>query len=240
VKELDFLPEWYKDRRRCHCRMRKQYIALVAIFLMMMAFNLTATHRAARVAADLTRHEGRQKDAEAVVHEFDRVTKELNRLKTRASLVRRIDTRFDVAAILAEISHIVDESVALSRIALIAEPFSKPDSNAQPKGGVVRTTGKGTGVQQDMPLGDAKLRIALAGVAVEPGHVTDLVCRLDESSYFQQVRPSSYGKTTIPADPAKPAQAHAAAAGASASEIPDVTTFEITCYLANYTETVTQ
>ena len=56
MKELDFLPEWYKDRRRRHSLMRRQYIALVAVFLLMMAFNLTATHRAARVAAQVTRY----------------------------------------------------------------------------------------------------------------------------------------------------------------------------------------
>ncbi|MEN6428860.1 MAG: hypothetical protein ABFE13_26225 [Phycisphaerales bacterium] len=234
MKDLDFLPDWYKDRRRRHSRMRKQYIALAAVFLMMMAFNLTATQRAARVAADVTSHAEQQASAESVVYEFDRLTKELNQLRTKADLVYRIDTRFDVAAILAEISHIVDESIVLSKIELVSEPFAKPAAKARPKGGVVGADDKSAAVQPETPLGNAKLRIVLAGVAIHPAHVADLVCRLDESAYFQQVRPSSYGKVQIPSRPA------AEATGVKVPEMLDVTGFEITCYLANYIETEVQ
>ena len=33
VKELDFLPEWYKDDKRRQLHVRRQYVALVAVFL---------------------------------------------------------------------------------------------------------------------------------------------------------------------------------------------------------------
>jgi len=234
VKDLDFLPEWYKDRRRRHSRMRKQYIALAAVFLLMMAFNLTATHRASRVAANVTRHAEQQANAEAVVYEFDRLTKDLNQLRTRADVGRRIDTRFDVAAILAEISHLVDEAVVLNKIEMTAEPFVKPVAKGRPVGGVVGAGDQDAGAQPEKSLGDAKLRMVLAGVAIHPTDVVKLVCRLDESAYFQQVRPSSYSKAKLPVRPTVDAT------GVKAPETPDVTGFEITCYLANYTETEVQ
>ena len=234
MKDLDFLPEWYKDRRRRHSRMRKQYIALVAVFLMMMTFNLTATHRATRVAAEVTRHAERQTSAEAVVHEFNRVTNELNQLRTKADLVDRIDTRFDVAAILAEISHIVDESIVLRRIELAVEPFARPADKRPSKSPIVRASQKDAGGRPEMPLGDVKLRIVLAGVAIHAAHVADLVCKLDDSAYFQQACPSSYDPVKIPVRPA------AGTAAAKTPETLDVTGFEITCYLANYTEAEVQ
>ena len=232
MKDLDFLPDWYKDRRRRHCRMRRQYLALAAVFLLMMTFNLTAMHRAGRVSAELTRYADREMDAEAVVHEFDRLTKELNQMKTRADLVRRIDAGFDVAAILAEISHIVDESIVLSKIELIAEPFTRAGSPGRVKSIKARAAAKEEEAQSEMPLGDAKLRVVLAGVSVDSTSAADLVCRLDESAYFQQVSPSfSHDKVKTSSSPSS------GAAGLKRPEMQDVTSFDITCYLANYTET---
>lgn len=233
MKDLDFLPEWYKDRRRRHSRMRRQYIALAVVFLMMMTFNLSATHRAGRMAAEVTRHAEQQASAEEVVHEFNRVTAELNQLKTRADSAQRVDTRFDVAAILAEISHIVDEDIVLSKIDLIAEPFSKPAVAASPKTVIVRAQSTDDGADSETKLGAAKLRVVLAGVSTQAAHVADLVCRLDDSAYFQQVQ-SSYGTAKIPAGPV------GEPAGVKVPDMLDVTQFEITCYLANYTETEVQ
>lgn len=236
MKDLDFLPEWYKDRKRRHSVVRKQYIALAAVFLLMMTFNLTALHRASRVAADVSRQEDQRMRAEAVVHEFNLLTKELNQVNAKARLVRQTDSRIDVAAILAEISHIVDESVVLSKVELAAEPFLPPEDKNRAKGGPVRAAAKGVEAEQTSPLADSRLRVVLAGVAAHPAHVADLVCRLEESAYFQQVRPSFYSKTKIQVGASKGASPQASAAGGNASETLDVTAFEITCHLANYEE----
>jgi hypothetical protein len=218
---------------------RKQYIALVAVFLLMMTFNLTATHRARRVAAEVSRHDDRQMQAEAVVYEFNRITKELNEMKAKADLVRRIDNQIDVAAILAEISHLVDESIVLNKVELTAEPIEAPQTTERTKGASVRAASQSAGAQEPVSLGNVKLRVTLAGVAIQPSRVADLVCRLDESAYFQQVRPSFYNKAKIRAGGARVASQQVGKTG-DAPEMLDVTTFEITCYLANFKETETQ
>jgi hypothetical protein len=234
VKDLDFLPEWYKEGKRRYSAVRKQYVALVAVFLVMMAFNLTATHRAARVAAEVARHESGRARAEAVVHEFSAVVKELNQMGAKAKLVRQVDLRIDVAGVLAEISHIVDESVVLSKVELVAEPFSQPEDKSRTTNAPVRAAAKTGEGERALPLGDSRLRVVLAGVAAHPANVADLVCRLEESSFFQQVRPSFYSKTKIQVGASRGAPRQADAAGTNAAESLDVTAFEITCYLANY------
>lgn len=236
MKDLDFLPEWYKDRKRRHSLVRKQYIGLAAVFLMMMTFNLIAMHRAGRVAASVARQEDQRVRAEAVVHEFNLVTRELNGMKAKADLVRRIDTGIDIAAILAEISHIVDESVVFSKIELSAEPFSQPDAKGRAKSPIVQVAGRVPSGQQTAPLEKSKLKVTLAGVAAQPADVADLVCELDESSYFQQVRPSFYSKTTVRADSPGGAPHQTDAADTGAAGMLTVTAFEITCYLANFKE----
>lgn len=237
MKELDFLPEWYKDRKRRSSLVRKQYIALAAVFLLMMTFNLTTIHRASRVAAEVSHRDDQQMQAETVVHEFNRVTKELNEMRAKAGLVRRIDNQIDVGAILAEISHLVDESIVLSKIELAAEPVeASPEADPANKRAPVRAAAQVEDMQEAVRLGNARLRVTLAGVAIQPSHVADLVYRLDESTYFRQVRPSFYNKAKIRAGGPQGTAVPVAKTGADAAETLDVTSFEIVCYLANYEE----
>jgi hypothetical protein len=237
VREFDFLPEWYKQGQRRQSHMRKQYIALVAIFLAMMAFNVTATHRASTVAAELVRLEGQRVYAEGVTHEFNRIIRRLNELKTKASLIGRIDPRIDVAAILAELSHVIGEPVVLNRVELIAEPMPCGERKEQAKTQMmIRVVGRTTGLDTGPALGGVRFRVVLAGVAAHPAHVADLVCKLDESPYFQQVSLSFSRGTRIEVGEGAAGASQAGRRAAKPAEMLDVTEFEIVCYLANYEE----
>jgi len=236
VKELDFLPEWYKDDKRRQSRVRKQYVALVAVFLVMMAFNATAIRRAGKAAAEMASLENHRVCSEAVVHEFDTLTKKLNLLKTRASLVEQMDSRVDIAAVLAEMSHIIGDAIVLRKVEIVAEPLGRTDPKGQAKGSVVRLAQEGGKSEKEALLGRVKFRIVLTGVAARPADVPDLVCKLAASSYFQQVQPLFYGnaKTQLGTKPA-PGLQDAGTAAKTQNGL-DVTEFEIACYLANYKE----
>ncbi len=234
MRELEFLPEWYKEGRRRQSHMRRQYVALAVTFLVMMTFNLTAAHRARTGAAELAHFEGQRMRAEGIVHEFSVVAKELNELKVKADLMERMDSKIDVAAVLAEMSCLIAEPVVLSRVEFIAEPFSRPPG--EEKGSAVRTAGTTGASEARLPLGRTGFRIILAGVAAHPSHVADLVCRLDESSYFQRVYPSFSRTTRIQIAGATAGRPQADAATRKDSAALEVTEFEITCRLANYEE----
>ena len=193
MKEFDFLPEWYKADRRRHCHVRRQYVALAAVFLVMMIFNATALHRAGKTAAQVAGLDNQRVCAEAVVREFDGLTKRLNELKVRANLVEQMDSRADVAATLAEMSHLVGDAIVLRKVEIQAEPFARAEEKEQAKGSVVRLSGKTTGAGKEGLLGPVKFRIVLTGVAAHPADVPDLVCKLDASPYFQRVHLSFYG-----------------------------------------------
>jgi hypothetical protein len=45
MKEIDFLPEWYKEGRRRRLHMRRQYAVLMVFFLAMVTYNTIATHK---------------------------------------------------------------------------------------------------------------------------------------------------------------------------------------------------
>jgi hypothetical protein len=235
VKELDFLPEWYKDNRRRHVHVRRQYAALAAVFFVMMVFNVTATHRAGKAAANVSGLENQRVCAEAVVHEFDVLTKKLNELKTRANLVEQMDSRVEMAALLAELSHLVGDSIVLRKVEILAEPFGRTDEKEQTKSSAVRLAGKTTNSEKEAPLGPVKFRIALTGVAAYPADVADLVCKLDGSRYFQQVHPSFYGNVKVQVG-AKPAPGPQDGTVTKTQNALNATEFEIVCYLANFKE----
>jgi hypothetical protein len=230
VKELDFLPEWYRTGRRRQSHMRKQYIALALTFLAMISFNVTATHRASRAAAALARQEDQRVKAEGVVYEFNRTTKELNALKVKAGRIDRIDSKVDVAAVLAELSHLIGETVVLRKVELAGEPYGRAPREGEARRAAVRIAARPENGGKESGFGYTRFRITLAGVAAHPSDVADLVCRLDQSSYFRQVSPSfSRGAKLPPGGETTPGDK----AGKS-PEMLDVTEFELSCYLANY------
>jgi Tfp pilus assembly protein PilN len=230
VKELDFLPQWYKADKRRQLHVRRQYVALVGVFLAMMIFNVTEIHRAGKAAAKAASLENRRVGAEAVVHEFNKLTQQLNEVKTRAKLVEQMDSRIDVAALLAEMSHAIGDAIVLRKLEIRAEPFRPAEEKEQAKGSVVRLAGRAAGPEKNLPLGRVKFRIVLSGVAAHPTDVPDLVCKLEASPYFQRVQPSFYGNTRVPGG-TKPAPGPQEG---GAVKTQGVTEFEIVCYLANY------
>lgn len=239
MKELDFLPEWYKEDKRRHLHVRRQYVALAVVFLAMMTFNITEIQRANRAAARATDLENQRVGAEAVVHGFDTLTKELNALKARANLVAQMDSRVDMAAVLAEMSHIIGDSVVLRKLEILSEPFRNSDEKGQTKGSAVRLAGRTTGSEKNVLLGRVRFRIVLTGVAARPTDVPDLVCKLEASPYFQRVTPSFYGpslygSTRSQGSPRPASGPQDGASAAKTQEASGVTEFEIVCYLANY------
>lgn len=237
MKELDFLPEWYKDGQRRRVHVRRQCVALVAVFLVMMLFNAMSLQRAGRAAAEGARLENQRVGAEAVVHEFDALTRQLNELKSRAGLVEQMDSRVDVAAVLAELSHVISGSIVVRKLEIQAERFGRTEDKGPTKGSAVRLADGAGNAVKDTPLGRVKFRIVLAGVAAHPADVANLVYRLDESTYFQRVHPIFYGaaKAQTGAKSVPPTPEEGAAVKPQSAW--DVTEFEIACYLANYKET---
>lgn len=233
MKEIDFLPEWYRQGRRRQSQMRKQYAALVLVFLGMMTFNLTATHRAGRAAAELAALEDDRMHAEAVVHEFQVITGDLDALKTKATLMEKTDPRIDVAAVLAEMSYLIDESIVLRRVDMVAEPFSRLDR----KEGNGHSAPRPANVASQKPMlrQDAVFRIVLAGIAAHPSKVADLVCRLDESPYFRRVYPS-FSRNARIALGGQGSSGSGSGGDNKAVNAFEATEFEISCYLANFEE----
>ncbi|UCD50475.1 MAG: hypothetical protein JSW27_23485 [Phycisphaerales bacterium] len=239
MKEIDFLPEWYKEGKRRRVRMRWQCIALSVVFLAMITYNTISAHRIAAATAALTRLDEQRIQAESVMHEFDVLNRELTEYQAEVESLQRMDSRIEPAAVLAEISHIVGPHIVLSRLEFIAEPVAAPEDNSNRSRSSVRVAGTKSNVNKREPLGDVRFRIVLAGVAARPENVGELVCRLEASSFFRNVHPSGFRNSTIEVPNAQAQEPTGSGPQKSAAEAKkelQVSEFEITCYLANYEE----
>jgi hypothetical protein len=240
MKEIDFLPEWYKESKRRRSHVRRQYAVLVVAFIAMLSYNLTSTHRIARASASLARLESKRVAAQTVFDEFNSVTKALNKVREKAGLIERIDSKINVAAVLAEMSHIIGETVVLSHVEFAAEPFSDDEKGLRVSETGVRIADGKNGASKEPLVGSVRFRIVVTGVAVSPADVAALVRRLDDSSYFHRVNASFWrsGKVQVSA---KVGQAASKSSAAVTTATPpgtlEVTEFEVVCYLANYKET---
>jgi len=247
MKEIDFLPEWYRSGRRRQVSYRTQCIALSGVFVVMMVWSLVATHSISQAQAELAEMATKHGQAEHVTVELAGLENGLRELRERVESVQEIDSRIDVASILAELSFLIDENVVLSKVELIAEKFvqkqqAEPSQNVST---VVRAVQTKLAEKKEMPLGNVRFKVVVAGVAADASDVGVLMCKLEDSPYFCQVilafsRGIEITNRSTPSPVAAanaaeaPAETKAGAQGGGPSV--QASEFEINCYLANYRE----
>jgi Tfp pilus assembly protein PilN len=248
MKEIDFLPEWYKSGRRRQVSYRTQYIALGGIFVVMMVWSFTAMHSVSKARAQVAEMTENQAQAKRVSAEFAGIEDEIRALRQNEESIEKIDSRIDVASVLAEISYLIDEKIVLKKIELTAEKFvnGQDATKSTSTGTVVRAVRTNSNNTKGMPLGNVRFKVVLAGVAADASDVAVLMCKLEDSPYFCQVVLSfSKGdakimvenasliskETTV--DQGKAERKDNIKEAAGQSEI-QVNEFEINCYLANY------
>lgn len=242
MKEIDFLPGWYKSGRLRQISCRTQCVALGGLFLLMVVWSLVSARTLSRATAELANMDSSgQSQTQQVSGEFTEVKSELERLRDKVRVIDGIDSRIDVAGTLAEISYLIDQKVVLSKVDFSAEKFAE-DSKRPPTGGsVVRVAGAGPGAAQ-LPVSKVRFKVVINGVASDPGDVAELICRLESSPYFCLVYPSFSRNKTIDAfggsgtnhqvqRAGTPSQRQAAGLAAKKYQVSE---FEISCYLANY------
>jgi len=236
MKEIDFLPEWYRTGRRRKVTYRTQYVALGGIFVIMFVWNYLTSGSISRAEAELAQIRTGNPQAQAAAEQFARLKKQMSQLQEKAALIEKIDSRINVASVLAELSFLIDDEIVLRRVELLAERFPSATRGNKParSNGLVRAGSAGGG-RKDLPLGDVRFKVVIAGVAASAADVAALICELEESPYFFQVAPSFSRNTQI-----KPGGGSAGISSdleqrqrGSATNI-KAYEFEISCYLANY------
>jgi len=247
MKEIDFLPEWYKSGRRRQISYRTQYTILGGIFVAMMVWNFITSYSISKAKAQVVQMATKQTQAEKVSAKLAELINEMNTFHKREALVERIDSRINVTGVLAEISYLIDERIVLSKIELISEKFvDRQDKESfRQVAGVVRAVQSDFAARGELPIGDVRFKVLITGVAADASDVAALICKLENSPYFCQVVLSYSRNTYIEARNSGTLRLQKD----QSQELSDtrrdnrkfegnirVSNFEINCYLANYRE----
>ena len=239
MKEIDFLPEWYKSGVQRQIGYRAQYITLAGVFVVMIVWNFITTRSISKAEAELTKMAVRQAEAESASAKLAEVKSEVMRLQKKVESIEDIDSKIDLTSVLAELSFLIDERVVLSKVEFIAEKFVdtqkvKPNPNVS---ALVRVARRGSGGKDKLPLGDVQFKVVISGVAADASDVAALICKLEDSLYFWRVYPSFSRNTKVKAGPMFARGIPNAQKGVRGlGEDFQVSEFEISCYLANYRE----
>ena len=247
MKEIDFLPQWYRNGQRRQVSYRTQCIALSGVFVVMTVWSLAAKHSISRAEAELAEIAASQVQGKSVSAELGGLENELRQLRQRVYSMEETDSKIDVASTLAELSYLIDERVVLSRVELTAEKLEREQkADSVPNTStVVRPVGTVGANKKDLPLGDVRFKVVIAGVAADASDVGVLMCKLEDSPYFGQVVLVFSRDTEITARKApvldartnsKEGTQKAKDAVRESDANMKASEFEIQCYLTNYRE----
>lgn len=224
MKEIDLLPKWYKSDRRRQINVRRQYIALGGIFVVMLVWNFVAAHSISKAASKIAEEAAKASAAKDASEELDKIKSKMAALQEKAKSIEKIDSKIDVASVLAEISFLVGEKIVLKEVKFSAEKFAGKKAEKPSSRFAVKVVEGASGAKVASPLGDVRFKVVISGVAADASDVAALICRLEESPYFCQVYPSFSRNRKIATGPQ------------AAGEDYQISEFEINCYLANYRE----
>jgi len=224
MKEIDFLPEWYKTRRRRQIGYHTQYVALVIIFVAVILWNLIDIHLVSKATAELEDLKSKVASIEGVSQEFTRIKGEIAELQGKADILKEIDSKIDIANVLAEISFLSNKKIVFGKIEFIAEVFADGQEKKTPGGSAIKAAQAKFAKKSTLSLGDVRFKVIINGVAPDASDVATLICNLEDSQYFCQVYPSF----------SRNKEMKATTKGVKQGTSYQVSEFEIGCYLANY------
>lgn len=219
MKDIDLLPEWYKSNKRKQVTLRGQYIALAGVLLIVVVWNFVAGNSISKAQAELARAQGQQAQAAARLNESKRIESKINFFKSKADVLKAIDSGINIGNVLSELGCLIDAKIVLSELEFKAEEFEQSKQNKTRVAGI-RVAGSAG--DNELLLGSVRFKVFLRGLAAETGDVGQLVRKLEGSPYFRSVT-LAYSKNKL-----------LNTSGRTNDEARPVSEFEICCELANY------
>ena len=232
MKNIDFLPDWYKSGRRRQAGYSAQYIALAGLSLIMVVWSFFAVRSISKAGSELAVLRSGASAAQQQMQKFASIKSRVEDIQKKSDELEKIRPKssIQVADMLSEMSFLIDEKIMLSEMEFKAE--SPPSVSADAQGGTVdslslRAAAMTAGRDSHL-LGDVRYKGTIKGLAADAADVAELLCRLEQSSYFCLVYPNFSRNAEVKT------------VENSSNEAIYATEFEISCYLANYRQQLPQ
>ena len=111
MKEIDFLPDWYKQGRLQQKKRREFYIALGLIVFIMAAWSIFANGRAAVVKARNTTLQNAKLIQMRSDTEYSQAQSEYQQLKSKQQMLDSVKSHIVVSNVIAELTHLLDGGI---------------------------------------------------------------------------------------------------------------------------------
>ena len=212
MKEIDFIPQWYKAGQKRILSYHRQYALVTVLFVVLLVWSFVAGGLISRARAQVDSREQVLEMGEPLEAEYDEVRQRISLFETKAELLSRVSPKANISEIIAELSYVMSDRIVLSK--LHVEHESLDLSSGSGRKAVVRLLSSRNQGASSLPAANTVMHVVMTGIAAEASDVARLISKLEESPYFCRIVPG-YSKNKK-------------VGGFMASE------FEIRCYVANY------
>ncbi|HEG44529.1 MAG TPA: hypothetical protein ENH94_10825 [Phycisphaerales bacterium] len=213
MREIDFIPLWYKAGRKRRVSYHRQYAVMGSVFALMLIWSFISGLSISNAKADIRSIEDKINTQIATFDEFNRLENTINGISNKAEILTKLDTGVDISAVIAEVSFILSERIVLSGFELSNELFTDKSGKSSSR---VSIGSRMAREKSSLPENNTRFLVTIAGVAADASDVAGLIAKLEDSAYFCRIIPGFSRNREI--------------SGHLATE------FEIKCYIANYIE----
>lgn len=176
MKEIDFLPSWYKQSRRKHASYKWQYGMIISGFVFMVCWSFFA----GKIVGTSSAFGVENADIESYGSEVKICQQQIDELNKHAELINKCESKIVISNVVAELSGIIGNSIILNKVEISAKEFvSQKIDNSN---SVIKNT-----VKKDKLFSDLIYDIVISGIAVDNNSVAMLICDLEDSEYFNNV-----------------------------------------------------
>ncbi len=216
MKEIDFIPEWYKANRNRMKRYHRQYILLASLLAIMMTWSFVIGGYIEKVRADVEGVQAVFEKGKAKVDEGIQLEVEIAWLNRQKKILEAVTPRTNLSYVIGELSYLIRDDIILSKVLLRNEAIQVSTSKQSTATGSVVQIGSTAGIKKagSLSLEPMRTKVILTGIAARPADAAMLISRLEQSDYFEQ-------ETLMYSKPKK-INEH------------DVTEFEIQFFVADY------
>ncbi len=215
MRELDFMPNWYHAQRQRRQRRGRHYLLFGLVAALLAGWSFVLEHSVSTLQADNRQVQAALEESRQTMQDALELEILIEVLGKQAETLDVVTPRTPVSAVLAELSHCVEQRMVLSGIALKLEPIEGADAVAPSSPQAVRVGAARTQSPSPLPEAPRKMRITLTGIADSGAAVARLIDQLEKSPYFEAVLPGFSRTKELTGN--------------------TVTEFEIVCTVADYT-----
>ncbi len=209
MREIDFIPDWYRAGRQRRLNYRRQYMMLGGLCAVMLVGCLTLGVSISKGQSFLERTRDAKSTYETIRQRFEKTQQQVQDLVRKKDMLDVLDPQVRLAAVMAEITHLTPSDVILETLTIKAETIAPASA---PAGMVL--LGATSPSRDTLAESRERFRVQLTGLARDAGQVSRLVANLTDSAYFRQISPGLIRNKIV--------------------EGRDCIEFEVACYLANY------